>query len=659
MIPKQILDDRAIRVLLIACDEADHALVTRLSDDFEYSNHTVDWASSYDSGLEAISAEDHDIYLVDSDLGDQTGLELIAATRSDDQPAPFVLLTQAANHDMDIEALDLGTADFIVKDRLDADRLERSIRHALVHIQNRYELVAAKDEADAATTAKTKFLANVSHDIRTPLNAIIGMTEIVLRDDLHPNQREALETVLVASESLMDLADRLVNVAGIESGKIDLDPAPFNVRDCIADVVRIFGLRAEQQNIEVSVDVPLTVPDLVVGDGPRLQQVLIDLLSNAVKFTERGHISIRVDDLIPDDDGAMLCIEIEDTGAGIPADLQSSLFDLSEKATTSSKGASGLGIVSKIVTAMGGEVSLESKLGKGSTFTFTVRVEPADQTAGEPADGQQPVILVMASSPDDRRNLETDLASGGFDPLMVGDIGAAANAAAAAGQSESSLDAIVLDTAYKPFEMAQSLNELAGGNTPVTLMVPAGREGDERRCREAGVRGYVEKPADHGVLVDVVKATITATKAGGVDTVVTADTLGASRPTMNILVVDDVETNLILTVRMLTERGHHAVAVRNGVEAIDVFEQSRFDAVLMDLQMPGLDGFDTTAAMRAEEVLRGIARTPIVALTGHTTAEERENCIAAGMDGFLSKPVRPDALFAAVEQFAVLVTAAA
>ena len=198
------------------------------------------------------------------------------------------------------------------------------------------------------------------------------------------------------------------------------------------------------------------------------------------------------------------------------------------------------------------------------------------------------MVLVMASSPDDRRrNLETDLASGGLEPLMVGDIGAAANAAAAAGQSESTLDAIVLDTAYKPFEMSQTLTELAGGSTPVTLMVPAGREGDERRCREAGVRGYVEKPADHGVLVDVVKATIAAARAGGVDAVVTADTLGASRPTMNILVVDDVETNLILTVRMLTERGHQAVAVRNGVEAIDAFEQSRFDAVLMDLQMPG------------------------------------------------------------------------
>ena len=198
MIPRQILDDRAIRVLLIACDEADHALVARLSDEFQYSNHTVEWADSYELGHQAISAEDHDVYLVDADLGDRTGLELISAVRGHDHPAPFILLTQAADHDLDIEALELGAADFIVKDRLDGDRLERSIRHALVHTQNRAELVAAKDEADAATEAKTKFLANVSHDIRTPLNAIIGMTEIVLRDELNPNQREALETVLVA-----------------------------------------------------------------------------------------------------------------------------------------------------------------------------------------------------------------------------------------------------------------------------------------------------------------------------------------------------------------------------------------------------------------------------------------------------------------------------
>jgi CheY-like chemotaxis protein len=172
------------------------------------------------------------------------------------------------------------------------------------------------------------------------------------------------------------------------------------------------------------------------------------------------------------------------------------------------------------------------------------------------------------------------------------------------------------------------------------------------------VKGYVKKPSAPGVLADVVKATIAAARAGDTNTLFTADSLVASRPSMKILVVDDVETNLALTVRMLSERGHVATAVHSGVEAIDTFEQSRFDVVLMDLQMPGLDGFDTTAALRAEELLRGITRTPIVALTGHTTGEERDRCVAAGMDGFLSKPVRPDALFAAVEQFIAPATAA-
>ena len=309
---------------------------------------------------------------------------------------------------------------------------------------------------------------------------------------------------------------------------------------------------------------------------------------------------------------------------------------------------------------MGGEVSVSSRVGRGSRFSFTIAVEVADGTAaGTPTPGaDSSVVLVMSSSPDDRRNLEADLLGGGLEPLIVGDIGAAADAASAAGKSELRLDAIVLDTAYKPFEIARTLMDLSGGTVPVTLTVPSGREGDEPRCREAGVKGYVGKPTAPGVLVDVVKATIAATRAGDTDTLFTADSLVSSRPSMNILVVDDVETNLVLTVRMLTERGHRAVAVRNGIEAIDAFEQSRFDAVLMDLQMPGLDGFDTTAAMRAEEVLQGIARTPIIALTGHTTTEERDRCVVAGMDGFLSKPVRPDALFAAVEQFAASAAAA-
>jgi CheY-like chemotaxis protein len=480
------------------------------------------------------------------------------------------------------------------------------------------------------------------------------MTEIVLRDQLTETQRESLETVLVAGETLLDITERIVDISSIEAGTVELDPAPFNIRDTVADVVRIFGLQARQRGLYIGVDIPTSLPEVVVADAARLQQILIDLVSNAVKFTEHGSITVAVTDLYQQDGASYLRLAVEDTGVGIPADLQTSLFERSVRSTTAS-GSTGLGVAHQIVSAMGGEISVRSKLGRGTRFDLEIQVGTVDEsTTAKPARPSDGVVLVMSSDPDERRSIEADLTGAGLEPLTVGDLGAAANAVA----QNQSLDAIVLDTAYKPFEIAATLMERAGGTTPVTVLVPGAREGDEPRCREAGVKGYVTKPAPPGVLVDVVKATIAASRAGDTDTLFTADSLVAGRASMNILVVDDVETNLALTVRMLTERGHTATAVRSGVEAIDAFEQAQFDVVLMDLQMPGLDGFDTTAALRAEEVLQGMTRTPIVALTGHTTKQERDRCVAAGMDGFLSKPVRPDALFAAVEQFVATAVAA-
>jgi two-component system sensor histidine kinase/response regulator len=655
VIPRQILDDQPIRVLLVASDPAVHSTVARLAGESHHANQVLEWINDYEGGIAAVATDEHDVYLIHERIGDRTGLDLVTAAVATGSAAPFIMLTEGADHDLDAEALATGATDSLVITGLDADELARAIRHGLIHAQTRAELVAARDEAEAATAAKTRFLANLSHDLRTPLNVILGMTEMVLREQLTASQRESIETVRVAGETLSDMADRLVDIPSIESGEIELDPAPFNIRDALADVVRIFGLQARQKGIDVGIDVPTSVPEVVVADSARFQQVLIDLVSNAVKFTDRGSVTIAVSDVCEHDDATYLRASIEDTGRGIPADLQSSLFERSARATTS-PGGTGLGVVHTIVTAMGGTVTVHSKVGRGTRFDLEVQVERVDETAGagKKLAQRDGVVLVMSSDPEGRRGVEADLIGAGLEPLIVGDVGAAIDAVA---QSQP-LDAIVLDTAYKPFDVATTLMERAGGTTPVILMVPAGREGDEPRCREAGVKGYVKKPAAPGVLVDVVKAAIAAARAGETNTVFTADSLVSSRPSMDILVVDDVETNLVLTVRMLTERGHKATAVRSGVEAIDVFEQSRFDAVLMDLQMPGLDGFDTTAAIRAEEVMQGIARTPIIALTGHTTKEERDRCVAAGMDGFLSKPVRPDALFAAVEQFAAAPLAA-
>lgn len=649
MIPKQIFDDREIRILLITDNEEDRVLVTRLAAEVARGAYSVEWIGSYEEGAEAIDAENYDVCLVDDLIGSRRGLDLIGRSPQPEQLIPFILLTDAEDRDLDSEALELGAADYLVRSKLDPDRLERSIRYAMGGAQILSELTMARRAADAATEAKTKFLANVSHDIRTPLNTIMGMTDLVLREELTPTQRDSLETVLVASESLMVLADRLVDVRKIELGQIDLEPAPFNIRDTIADVVRIFGLRAGQKGITLRVEVPTDTPEIIIADAARIQQVLIDLVSNALKCTEKGSVTVRVNDSESNESAAQLEIEVEDTGVGIAADLQATIFDRSDKATTSTAGGTGLGVVRRIITAMNGGVWVKSKVGKGSTFGFTATVGlPVSSDAAADTTGSQGAILVMASSPEDRKTAEAELEGGGFEPVIVGDVGAAAEIAE---NSTRPLEAIVLDTAYKPFDIARALQDLAGGHTPVILVVPGGREGDEERCQEAGVKGYVRKPAEPGVLVDVVRASIAASSAGETNTLIDSDTMGSSRPAMRILVVDDVATNLRLTARMLTERGHHVTAVRSGIEAVDAFEQSRYDVVLMDLQMPGLDGFDTTAAIRAEEVLLGINRTPVIALTGHTTNAERESCRQAGMDGFLSKPVRPDALFAAVEQF--------
>jgi len=646
MIPRQILDDQPIRVLLITPDAATRTLVDQLVDQRRRGSYIVDWLDNYAAGAQTVADEEHDVYLIHQHGEDHNGIDLVTEANANGSMVPLIMLTDTADHDLGLEALDAGATDSLALDDMDTESLLRSIRHALVHAQTRAELIAARDEAEAATAEKTKFLSNLSHDLRTPLNAIIGMTEIVLRDQLTEMHREALETVLIAGETLLDMADRIVDIPNIESGTIELDSTPFNIRDALTDVVRIFGLQARQKDIYVEIDVPTSLPGVVTGDEARFQQVLIDLVSNAIKFTERGTVTLAVTDLYEHDGSSYLRVSVEDTGVGIPADLQTKLFDRALRSTTSS-GGTGLGVVHKIVTAMGGTIAVNSKVGRGTRFDFDIMVGTVDDAAAaaRPNKAGGGVVLVMSSDPEGRRTIESDLLGAGLEPLTVGDIGAAAEAVT------GSIDAIVLDTAYKPFEVATTLMERAGGVTPVTLLVPSAREGDEPRCREAGVKGYVKKPSAPGVLADVVKATIAATRAGDTNTLFTADSLIAGRPSMKILVVDDVETNLALTVRMLSERGHVATAVRNGVEAIDAFEQSHFDVVLMDLQMPGLDGFDTTAALRAEEVLRGITRTPIVALTGHTTAEERDRCVAAGMDGFLSKPVRPDALFAAVEQF--------
>lgn len=647
VLPRQLLDGVPINVLLIATDEAFRDAVEELAKGFRHSEYRIEWAGDYEDGSVRVKAGEHDICLVHYDLGVHTGLDLIAQATGAEVGIPLVLVAAADDPGLEMEALEVGAADWLIESGIDSVQLERSLRHALLHAQHLAALRAAKHSADAATLAKSKFLATVSHDIRTPLNVIVGNTGLLLAGTLAATQRESLEAIDVAADSLLTLVDDLLDVSRIEANRLDLGRAPFSIRDVAADVVRVFALRAEQKGVDLRCIVPTGVPETLLGDAARIRQVLISLVGNALKFTERGYIELRFRAEPAEDQDCVVHFEVEDTGIGIASEVRDAIFT-SAGATASTGRGIGLAMVRQVVTQMHGEVTVDSKPGRGSTFACSIRLQapgagtaPDRRTAMGSAGGTP--VLVVASTPDDRRTIGAALEVGGFEPIVVSDGAAGIDAIAAAHNQDTPIAAIVLDTAYKPFEIATLLMKHAGAGVPVTLVVPSGRRGDEPRCRESGVRGYLGKPAAPGELAAIVTSTM---DPSGVD-LVTRSSLRRYK-TLRVLVVDDAATNLRLTEHMLTERGHQVTAVASGMDAIDQTRDAEFNVILMDLEMPGLDGFETVAAIRSEEVLKG-GHVRIVALTAHATSAEEARCHAAGMDGFLAKPVRPDALFAAVE----------
>jgi two-component system sensor histidine kinase/response regulator len=647
VLPEQLLDGIPIHALLVAVDEDCRASLADLAARFRHSSCQVDWVADYEEGMALVKADQHDICLIHQNLGGHTGLELISQAAAAGVVAPLVLLAAADDPNLELEALESGAADWLIVGGIDAVQLERSLRHALLHGQHLTALRTAKQQADAATLAKSKFLATISHDIRTPLNVIVGNTELLLAGALAATQRESLEAIDVAADSLLTLVDDLLDVSRIEANQLELDRAPFSIRDVAADVVKVFARRAEQKGIDLRCVVPSGVPETLVGDASRLRQVLMSLVGNALKFTGHGHIEIRFRAETGTGQECVIHFDVEDTGIGIEPDAREEVFSGAGDTAGTGRGI-GLAMVRQIVTQMGGEVGVASKPGHGSTFSCSIRLQlpevgAAPRTSAATGSAAATTVLVVASTPEDRRTIGSALEVGGFTPIVVADAAAGVDAITAAQAREVPVRAIVLDTAYKPFEIATLLTEEAGAGVPVTLVVPSGRRGDEPRCRESGVRGYLGKPAAPGELA----AIVTATMDSAAGDLVTRSSLRRN-DTLRVLVVDDAATNLRLTEHMLTERGHDVTAVATGMEAIDQTRDATFDVILMDLEMPGLDGFETVAAIRSEETLKG-GHVRIVALTAHATSAEEARCRAAGMDGFLAKPVRPDALFAAVE----------